>query len=98
MQDQQDLKCPTCGYNLAALTTSRCPECGATFVITDQRGHTAAPPPSKLRRLASLLWLVGVAAIVLSWTNTVTPTVGWIGFGVALVGTLLSTFAGRTKR
>jgi primosomal protein N' len=27
------LRCPWCDYNLTALTSSRCPECGKTFVV-----------------------------------------------------------------
>lgn len=27
------LTCPFCGYNLTALTSNRCPECGQVFVL-----------------------------------------------------------------
>jgi hypothetical protein len=43
-----------------------------------------------LYRFAWLLWILGTVLIVLSWTNTVPVTVGWIGFGIACVGVLLS--------
>jgi hypothetical protein len=43
------------------------------------------------------LWIVGTAIIVASWANVVTPTVGWVGFGIALVGTVLSSFARRSR-
>jgi hypothetical protein len=37
------LVCPTCGYNLKGLTSTRCPECGTLFTLDDlldrQRGH-----------------------------------------------------------
>ncbi len=36
------------------------------------------------------MWLVGTILIVASWADVVTPTIGWVGFGVALAGTLLS--------
>jgi len=36
------------------------------------------------------MWIVGTILIVASWVNIVNPTVGWVGFGVALLGTLLS--------
>jgi hypothetical protein len=36
------------------------------------------------------MWIGGTILIVASWANVVTPTIGWIGFGVALIGTLLS--------
>lgn len=28
------LSCPWCGYNLTALTSNRCPECGERFVLS----------------------------------------------------------------
>src|SRR5260221_10399980 len=36
------------------------------------------------------LWIGGTVLIVASWAHVVPPTVGWLGFGAALVGTLLS--------
>lgn len=27
--------CPTCGYNLTGLTTTRCPECGTQFTLDE---------------------------------------------------------------
>jgi hypothetical protein len=39
------------------------------------------------------LWVVGTAIIVASWTQVVTPTVGWVGFAIALAGTGLSMLA-----
>lgn len=47
-----------------------------------------------LYRFSWLLWIAGTAVIVLSWTQAITPQVGWIGWGVALAGTVLS-FLGR---
>ena len=29
------------------------------------------------------LWIAGMAIIVASWADVVTPTIGWIGFGLA---------------
>ncbi len=46
------LQCPKCGYNLTAITSSTCPECGERFVITNQQGYLAKFPPSKLRKYA----------------------------------------------
>ena len=37
-----DLPCPNCGYNLRALTTRRCPECGEAF--DPHRVRRAQPP------------------------------------------------------
>ena len=37
-----------------------------------------------------LLWISGSILIVASWGNVVPPAIGWIGFGIATAGTLLS--------
>jgi len=42
------------------------------------------------RQICWALWIVGTAIIVASWANIVTPTVGWGGFVIALVGTVLN--------
>jgi len=36
------------------------------------------------------LWAVGTVLIVLSWFHVVTNTVGWIGFGIGLAGSIMS--------
>ncbi len=41
-------------------------------------------------QFAWYLWIGGSALIVGSWFDVVSVKVGWIGFGVALAGTLLS--------
>ena len=43
-----------------------------------------------LYKLAWFVWIVGTILIVMSWNGTVSPTTGWVGFGIALVGVLLS--------
>jgi len=43
-----------------------------------------------LYRACWALWVCGTALIVLSWVDVVPVTIGWVGFGVAVVGTLLS--------
>jgi hypothetical protein len=45
---------------------------------------------TRMYRFCWALWIGGTILIVASWTDVVTPTIGWIGFGVALAGTLLS--------
>ncbi len=45
---------------------------------------------TRMYRFCWVLWIGGTAVIVASWLNIVTPAVGWVGFGVALAGTLLS--------
>ena len=32
-----DLCCPDCGYNMAGLSSTKCPECGAQFTIDQLR-------------------------------------------------------------
>ena len=89
-QSDTRLQCPRCGYNLTAVTSSTCPECGEQFIVTNSQGYLARFPPSKVRQVCNALWLIGTVLIVLSWVNAVTPVVGWIGFGVAGVGWVIS--------
>jgi hypothetical protein len=49
-----------------------------------------------LSRISWVLWIGGTIEIVLSWTHAVTPQVGWIGWGVALAGTVLSLLGRKT--
>jgi hypothetical protein len=58
--------------------------------VTNSQGYLARFPPSKVRQVCNALWLIGTVLIVLSWVNAVTPVVGWIGFGVAGVGWVIS--------
>jgi hypothetical protein len=39
------------------------------------------------------MWIGGTILIVASWVNVVSITVGWVGFGIALAGTLISRVA-----
>lgn len=48
-------------------------------------------------RFSMVLWIGGTALIVGSWANVVTPQVGWIGFGIAGAGTLLSMASNRVS-
>jgi hypothetical protein len=43
-----------------------------------------------LYKVSWALWIAGTILIVGSWINVVPNPIGWIGFGVALAGTLLS--------
>jgi hypothetical protein len=40
-----------------------------------------------------VMWIGGTALIAASWGDVVSPTIGWVGFGIALAGTLLSFVA-----
>jgi hypothetical protein len=44
----------------------------------------------RLDQIAWVLWIAGTVLIVGSWTGEVSPTVGWIGFAIAGLGTLTS--------
>ena len=44
-----------------------------------------------------VLWIGGSALVAASWADLVTPQVGWIGFGVAGAGTLLSMVSNRAS-
>jgi hypothetical protein len=44
------------------------------------------------------MWIGGTILIVASWVDIVSPTVGWVGFGVALLGTLLSFVAQQRRQ
>jgi len=44
----------------------------------------------RLRQFCWLVWLVGTVLVVLSWMRLVSPTAGWVGFGISLLGVLLS--------
>ena len=35
------------------------------------------------------LWAAGSVLIVLSWFDVVSPTIGWCGFGIGMVGSVL---------
>jgi hypothetical protein len=46
-------------------------------------------------RFSWILWAIGCALVAGSWVDLVSPQVGWIGFGIALCGTILSAAANR---
>jgi len=41
------------------------------------------------QQVAWWLWAVGTVIIVLSWVGDVSPTIGWCGFLLGLVGSVL---------
>lgn len=91
------LRCPSCGYNITALTSARCPECGSSFEL-------AAPPdaqpqkPSSLQQLLNLFYVAGTVLIVASWFRVVDYRIGWIGFGMAMLGWVVNSFSGPRRR
>ena len=40
-------------------------------------------------QIAWWLWAIGTVLIVLCWTNVVSTTIGWCGFGIGLLGSVL---------
>jgi len=40
-------------------------------------------------QIAWWLWAIGTVLIVLSWLDVVGPTVGWVGFGIGLAGSVV---------
>lgn len=46
-----------------------------------------------LAKISWFLWVPGAIAIALSWSGTVSRTVGWIGFGLACLGSLIGMLA-----
>jgi hypothetical protein len=50
----------------------------------------AARERMDLYKLAWLVWIGGTVLIVLSWNDTVSTEVGWVGFVIALIGVGLS--------
>ncbi|HEU4835049.1 MAG TPA: hypothetical protein VFS90_11560 [Pyrinomonadaceae bacterium] len=41
-------------------------------------------------QIAWYFWAIGTVLIVLSWVGVVSTTVGWGGFAIALVGSVIS--------
>jgi hypothetical protein len=66
MQDTK-LHCPSCGYNLTALTTTQCPECGKHFALSNPIGSS---------RPQWLKWLLFAGAIIMSIGSFATQSYG----------------------
>jgi hypothetical protein len=44
----------------------------------------------KRNQIAWYLWFIGTVLIVLSWFKVVNNTIGWCGFGMGMVGSVMS--------
>lgn len=51
----------------------------------------------RLYKLSWILWIAGTILVVGSWVGFVSVSVGWFGWCIALLGTILS-FASRSQR
>lgn len=47
--------------------------------------------------LGWILWLVGGIMIVASWAQILPVEIGWVGFGIAVVGMLMSSATRREQ-
>ena len=45
---------------------------------------------TRMYKFCWAMWIGGTILIIASWSDVVTPAIGWFGFGLALAGTLLS--------
>jgi hypothetical protein len=87
-------RCAHCGYPLAKLTESRCPECGRIFNLADPA--TFNPPPVKIERnwtLQELLAFLGVSALFAVRPHDVGELVYEIGLEAAILYALALFFA-----
>lgn len=50
------------------------------------------------RQICWVLWLAGTALIVMNWVGVVSPTVGWIGFGISGLAALVTYLPQRQDR
>lgn len=48
-------------------------------------------------RLFSVVWLVGIVLVILSWVRVVPHSVGWVGAGLTLVSFLARLIGNRKK-
>ncbi len=66
---ERDLPCPLCGYNLRALRSEKCPECGSEVEVTV--GLTEPRMAAFIAGVVGLAAGLGFCALILLW-------VGWL--------------------
>ena len=59
----------------------------------DSQNPEVRPSGVRFDQAVWAVWWLGTILIVLSWTGTVSNTVGWIGFAAALASTFASVVA-----
>jgi hypothetical protein len=47
----------------------------------------------KIYKLAWVIWIIGALLITASWFSMVTPTWGWVGFVISLLGFVISGYS-----
>ena len=102
---ERDVPCPLCGYNLRALTTEKCPECGSEVEVTV--GLTEPRMAAFIAGLVGLAAGLGFCALLLMWVAWM-HTVGlggpglnqvWVlPFGVVALGVALRVWLSMRKR
>lgn len=70
-----DVACPVCGYNLRALTTDICPECGQQFRL--QIGGPSVRFGLFLAFLAPMIMVVGLAMLFIVLVAIIPPRPRW---------------------
>ncbi len=92
----RDISCPVCGYNLRAIASTNCPECGAKLDLrvgsTDLK---LGPWLVAILGLALPLGFVGIYAVLLGVTAAIAPST-FSGFAptlLAVIGVALAISA-----
>src|SRR5205814_9517981 len=107
-----EMYCLGCGYNLGALRSARCPECGRPFDLADSGSYSITPSRARWSRILLLVRLfIGaqvtfpctVAAMLLLWqikNNDASVWCLYVGVCVAvavLFRGLMGRFAGKKR-
>lgn len=64
-----DIDCPRCGYNLRAIVTGRCPECGFEITLKSFQIRRHKPLPGHLR-VAMVLFAFATGTLMLVFANS----------------------------
>ncbi len=65
----RDIECPRCGYNLRAIITGRCPECGLEITLKSFHKRRHKPLPVHLR-VAMVLFALATGALLLALADS----------------------------
>lgn len=86
VQVDTGLVCPKCRYNLTAVETNRCPECGIRFAISPGKEELTARQRryAMFETIAAHVIVGAAVAIIFSVRNSVPPVAGIVAYGVGL--------------